>query len=83
MLNARKWKDKMFNAPPQYFYPIPDSYLAPSIYDGTFNVPDASYSLHWFGGLPASQDFNKKYSRQYAGSSGDTISKFLREKQIL
>jgi len=83
MLNARKWKDKMFNAPSNYFYPIPDSYLVTHIYDGTLKIPEESYSLHWYGGHKLSQEFNKKYTKQYAGSSSDTISRVLREKQIV
>jgi len=83
MLQMKQWKEKMYNAPPQYFYPIPDSYLAPAIYNGSFKVPEESFALHWFGGLGASQDFNKKYTKILARISNDTISKILRERDLL
>ena len=83
VIQMRKWKDKILNVPPEIFYPIPDSYLVPHIYDGSFNIPDSSFALHWYGGHPKSQEFNKKYTEEFAETSDDTISKFLREKEII
>lgn len=83
VIQMRKWKDKIVNAPPVIFYPIPDSYLVPEIYDGTLELTENSYALHEFGGHPATQEFNKKYTEEFAKTSDDTISRFLREKEIL
>ena len=83
MLRSRRWKDKMYNAHPSIFYPVPDSYLVPHIYDGTIQPFPNSLSLHWFGGHEASQEFNKKYTEEMAKESNDTISRFLREKELM
>jgi len=83
MLQMRKWKDKMFNAPSNYFYPIPDSYLVPHIYNGNVKLNGDEFALHWYGGSPISQEFNKGYTEEFAKASNDTISEFLRENGIL
>ena len=83
VLMAKYWGDRMFNAPSTYFYPIPDSYLVFKIYEGTLKLSDESYALHEFGGHPMTQEFNKKYTEDFAKTSGDTISRFLREKEII
>jgi hypothetical protein len=74
---------KSFNAPFQYFYPINSSKDVDKIYDGRVRLTDESLSLHWFGGHPLSQEFNKGYSEEFARSSKDTISVFCRENGIL
>ena len=82
VLKMREWKDKMFNAPSNYFYPIPDSYLVPHIFDGNVELNGDEFALHWFGGHPASQEFNNKYTEEFAETSNDTISSFVRENLI-
>jgi len=79
----RKWNDKFFNAPSNVFYPVPDSYLIPELYSGKFEIPSDSYSLHWFGGHPKSQEFNRYFTEEFAMESNDTISKWLRGKEII
>jgi len=83
VLQSTKLEDKLFNAPSKYFYPVPESIYVNNIYDGAFVVPEESISIHWFGGAPLSQDFNKKYDEKFAKTSNDTISKFLREKELI
>ena len=83
IIKHKKWKDEMFNAPSNYFYPIPDSYMVGDIYDGKLKMTEDSFALHWFGGHRKSQAFNKKYDENFARNSNDTISCFLREKGIV
>lgn len=83
VLGIKKWKDKAWNSSWEHFYPVKDSYLVPSIYDGSFYPNDNAVCLHWFGGHPASQKFNKKYTKEFAKSSSDTISSLLRDKGII
>jgi len=83
VIQMRKWKDRIVNAPPNIFYPVPDSYLVPTIYDGSLQLTDESFCLHEFGGHSATQEFNKKYTKEFAKTSNDTISRFLREKEII
>ena len=60
------------------FYPIAYSHGVPNIYSGKHNPPDSAYALHWFGGHPVSQKFNKKFTPEFAKTSDDTISRRLR-----
>ena len=90
MLKMRKWKDVMFNAPSNYFYPIPDSYLVNNLYEGNLDLHEGMkelngeiYSCHWFGGHPLSQRFNKKYTKELAKVSNDSLSKFLRKEEMI
>jgi hypothetical protein len=72
-----------FNAPYEYFYPINCSGDVDKIYDGKFIIPKRSYCLHWYAGHPLSQEFNRKYTKEFAKTSNDTISLFLREKRLI
>lgn len=72
-----------FNAPSSYFYPAFHSDLVPLIYNGQLKITDDSYALHLFLGHPTSQAFNKKYTEEFAKTSNDTVSRFLREKKII
>ena len=72
-----------FNAPPQYFYPAPICSYMNGVYDGTLQIQKDNYSLHWYGGFSPSQDFNRKYTEEFAKTSNDTISRFLRSKRII
>jgi hypothetical protein len=85
ILGLKAWKDKIFNTPSNYFYPIPESFMMPIIIynNDQYEIPKGSYSLHWFGGLPASQEFNRKYTPEFAKTSNDAISRFLRDKQLI
>lgn len=70
-----KDKTDVYRTPNNFFYPITDSYDVGKIYDGSFEIPSESYALHWFGGHPLSQDFNKQFKDL---NGNDTISKYLR-----
>lgn len=72
-----------YNAPYQKFYPINCSRDVNTIYDGSFQIPEDSVAMHWYGGHPLSQEFNKKYTEEFAKTSNDVISKFLRENGLL
>ena len=73
------WKDRrLFNAPPSYFYPVPESYMVQKLYEGETHIVSEAFALHWFGGHPRSQEFNNKYSEEMAETSNDTISSLKR-----
>jgi hypothetical protein len=72
-----------FNAPPNYFYPIPICQFMDKVYNGEFKIPKESFALHFYGGYDKSQIFNRKYTEEFTKISDDTISKFLREKKII
>jgi hypothetical protein len=82
VMTKMKWTDKIFNAPSSYFYPIDDSYKVDEIYSGKLIAPRESFALHWYGGHPKSQEFNKKYDEFFAKNSTDTISCLLKERGI-
>jgi hypothetical protein len=73
------WEKKaMFNAPPNYFYPIPESRMIKSVYESRIHLTGESYALHWYGGHPLSQKFNKKVSEESISNDEDTISLLAR-----
>ena len=83
VLQMKPWKS-ITNLGPDYFYPIPDSYLVPHIYVGNLKVDSSlSYALHWFGGHPKSQEFNNKYTEEFSKTSKDSISVFLRDNNLI
>lgn len=83
VLNKMGASEQGFNAPSTFFYPVPFSDMVPRVYDGSMMISPNSYALHWFGGHPKSQAFNKHYTEEFATHSEDTISKFLRKKKII
>jgi hypothetical protein len=83
ILGSRPWKDKMFNAPPNIFYPIPESQYIGAVYSGDFKIPAESFALHLYGGHPLTQEFNRKYTEEFARTGTDTVSKYLREKGLV
>jgi len=89
VLGTRNWRDRMYNTGSELFYPAKDSCLVPALY---CNMPETAsiannlrkaYALHWFGGHPASQAFNKKYTETQAKTALDLISTIVREKEIV
>lgn len=74
---------KTLNVPPIYWYPAFHSDLVGEIYNGNFKIPDEAYALHLFLGHPLSQEFNKKYTEEFAKTSNDTVSKKIRELNLL
>lgn len=77
MIQSSKFSNA-FNAPPEYFYPIDCSRDVGNIYDGSFVIPKESLALHWYAGHPLSQEFNQKYTEDFAKQSNDSISCFIR-----
>lgn len=82
VLGSRTWKDKMFNAPSNYFYPIPESQFIGAVYSGDFKISEESFALHLYGGHPLTQKFNCKYTEEFAKTSNDTISVLLKGRVI-
>lgn len=74
---------RSFNAPSRYFYPIHTSMDVWKIYEGGFSPTYESLAMHWYGGHPLSQSFNKKYTEEFSKTSNDFISKFIRENKIV
>jgi mannosyltransferase OCH1-like enzyme len=72
-----------FNAPSKYFYLATIGDQTKGIYSGKMELSNENYALHWFGGYNDSQKFNRKYTEEFAKSSDDTISRFLRKKKII
>lgn len=67
--------------PDKIFYPILESHNAKNLYNGVIDINTFvdSFTVHWFGGHPDSQEFNKKFTPSFAKESKDSISKFLRD----
>jgi hypothetical protein len=72
-----------FNAPFHYFYPIHTSNDVNKLYEGRFASNHESYCVHWFGGHPLTQEFNKKYTEEFSKTSNDWISKYIRSNNIV
>jgi hypothetical protein len=53
------------------------------VYDGSMELSKDSYAIHWYGGCAPSHDFNLKYTEEFAKTSNDTISKWLRKNKII
>ena len=68
-----------FNAPYYYFYPLPTSKDVSKVFSNSINVNSDSYCLHWFGGHPLSQEFNKNFTKDFSDKSNDTISVLCRK----
>lgn len=85
VFTSKKWPEKLFNAPSSHFYPVHESYLVDGLYDGSVDLSSFknTWACHWFGGSPKSQEFNKKYTEEFAKTSDDSISSFLRTKGII
>jgi hypothetical protein len=71
------------NVGSKYFYSIPFSELAHTLYTGGHKVGPEAKAIHWFGGHPDSQAFNKKFTPESAKYSGDTISRELRKMGLV
>jgi hypothetical protein len=74
---------RAFNTPYEYFYPINTSSRVGDIYTGRYIPNNESYALHWYGGHKMSQLFNMNYSEEMARTSGDSISKIIRELKLI
>ena len=83
IIRQYKGNDVISNMPSGCFYPVSESYKVQSIFSGDLQLGQESYALHWFGGHPISQKFNAIYTREFAKKSNDTISRFLRENNII
>jgi len=79
----QKSKEKVYRTENEAFYPISSSDDVVRIHSGEFQIPDTSYAVHWFGGHPESQKFNRGYTPEFAASSNDTISRFAKDNDLL
>jgi len=68
----------MFNAPPNYFYPFAESRLIKKAYESQIHLTGESFCVHWYGGHPNSQEFNRAFTEENAYSNEDTISMLAR-----
>jgi 2-O-methyltransferase len=62
------------------FYPVAVSKDVDRIYKGEVLLPagENNFALHWYGGHPKSQAFNRKYTPEFAKESNDSISMYCR-----
>jgi hypothetical protein len=74
---------RSINAPFYYFYPIHTSNDVWKLYEGKFGGHPEAYCVHWFGGHPLSQQFNKSYTEDFAKSSKDYLSVTLRNIGVI
>jgi len=82
-LSKNIFKTSLLNVPSSYFYPIDCSSDIYQVYQGNYVIPKESLCLHWYGGHPLSQAFNKTYNRDVAMQGNDSISKYLRSEKII
>lgn len=60
----------------EIFYPIhPDN--IDDIFKRVISLPENSYTLHWFGGHPVSQEYNKIITEKSIFEQSSTIVKFI------
>lgn len=77
-------KERVLRTINSTFYPITDSYNAKTLYNGSFKIdPDMSDAVHWFGGHPESQAFNRIYTEDFAKKSKDSISSYLESLKLI
>jgi mannosyltransferase OCH1-like enzyme len=71
-------KYNVLYAPGDYFYPIDSSDDVYKLYDEKINISEDAYAIHWYGGHPESQKFNKKFTEDTEVDFDNTISKYLK-----
>jgi len=76
---------KILQVGDQIFYPILESHNAKDLYEGKVNIDSLinSYAIHYFGGHPDTQNFNKIFTPEFAKTSNDSISEYLRKNEII
>ena len=69
----------------EVFYPISTSPEVVKIYSGELNIAELenNYAVHWYGGHPISQEFNRNYTEAFAKLSNDAISVYCRKIGII
>ena len=90
VVKTRKWRDKLYNTPSQMFYPILDSCYVGVLYGDSHSAAESAlknvekaYALHWYGGHPESQRFNKSFNEEKAQTSLCLLAGVLRNKRII
>lgn len=91
LFKTDSWKNEaaswmVWNTPQNYFYPVHESNkLQDYIHNPENSLPvdGTNYALHWFGGHPTNQVFNKNYTEDYARKSADIISVYLRKINLV
>ena len=81
-LNELQDKKIILQVDDDVFYPVLESDNAYVMYNGTLNLSllRNSVAVHWFGGHPVSQVFNKQFNEDFTKTSKDSISKWLRKE---
>lgn len=74
---------RSFNAPSHYFYPADICDKMQGIYDGSMAFKRDTFAVHWYGGYQPSQNFNKGFTEEFAQTSRDSISTFLRKSRLI
>ena len=83
IVSSKVWKDRIGITDPSVFYPVGESsFITPHYQNNDLIIPSNSYAFHWFGGLKASQEFNRVFSKDYALSHDDTFSKLCKKNNF-
>ena len=78
--NRDKWdkENRLFNSPPHFFYPVPESGYMSRVYESPMHITGDSYAFHWFGGHPKSQIFNRELTEGNVLERNNTISELAK-----
>ena len=66
-------------APIEYFYPVISSDDVNQLYFETLDISDQSYAIHWYGGHPTSQHYNKHCKEENFFKPSNTITKYIKK----
>ena len=72
-------KYKTFYAPINYFYPLNSSDDVSKLYNDNIEIDTSAYAIHWFGGHPESQKYNKLVTSDNALTFDNTITKHIQK----
>jgi mannosyltransferase OCH1-like enzyme len=66
-------------APLEYFYPINSSDDVNELYFKNVEVSNDSYAIHWYGGHPTSQEYNKHSTEEKFFKPTNTITTYIKK----
>lgn len=72
-------KYKTFYAPIDYFYPLNSSDDVQKLYNDNINISSNAYAIHWFGGHPESQKYNKLVTEENVFLFDNTITQHIKQ----
>ena len=77
---------KIMHVGDEGFYPILESHDVHVLYEQNSKVDIdcfvGSYAIHIFGGHPDTQKFNNEFTFEFAKTSNDSISRYLRNNNL-